>query len=100
MKRYSNITISRRFDGKRVYKTTQYPNIPLSDTDVIIISNEGDYLDTLSYKYYGDPTLWWVIAIVNNLGKGRLSVEPGLTLRIPVNINEIIDQFNRLNTKQ
>ena len=87
-----------RYDGKRVYKTTQYPVIRISPADITVISNEGDYLDTLAYKYYGDPTLWWVIAVINNIGKGRMSVEPGLTLRIPTNINAIIDQFNKLNS--
>ena len=99
MRWYSNTPIVTRFDGKRVYQTTSYPEIRSSTGDIMVISNEGDYLDTLAYKYYGDPTLWRIIAWVNNIGKGRMSVEPGLTLRIPTNINEIIDQFNRANSK-
>lgn len=98
MRRYNNIPIQTRFDGKRVYKTTAYPIIYPSDTDIQIISNEGDYLDTLAYKYYGDPTLYWIIAIANNIGKGRFSITPGLTLRIPVNVNDIVDEYNRLNS--
>ena len=86
-----------RFDGKRVYITTQYPQINASPNDTIVISNEGDYLDTLAYKYYGDPTLWWVIALANNLGKARMSVTPGLQLKIPADINEILVQFHNLN---
>lgn len=97
MRRYANIPIQNRFDGKRVYKTTNYPVIAPQDTDLQVVSNEGDYLDTLAYKYYGDSTLYWIIAMVNKIGKGRLSVEAGLTLRIPININDIVDQFNRLN---
>ena len=98
MKRYNNIPVQTRFDGKRVYKTTVYPIILPADTDIQVVSNEGDYLDTLAYKYYGDPTLYWIIAVVNKIGKGRLSVDAGLTLRIPININDIIDQYNRLNS--
>ncbi len=98
MIRYTNIGIQTRFDGKRVYKTTTYPVVIPSSNDIQVVSNEGDYLDTMAYKYYGDPTLYWIIANVNHIGKGRLSVQPGLTLRIPVNVNEIIDQFNRLNS--
>lgn len=97
MKRYNNIPITERFDGKRVYKSVVYPAIIPSDTDVQVVSSEGDYLDLLAYKYYGDPTLYWIIAVANNLGKGRLSVPTGTSLRIPVDINSIIDQFNRLN---
>lgn len=98
MRRYANIPVQNRFDGKRVYKTTVYPTILPQDTDLQVVSNQGDYLDTLAYKYYGDPTLYWIIALVNKIGKGRLSVEPGLTLRIPTNVNDIVDQFNRINS--
>lgn len=97
MRRYDSTHIKNRWDGKRVYFTTEYPKIDPRDSDTIIISNEGDYLDALSYKYYGDPTLWWIIALANNLGKGKLSVPAGLQLRIPTNINEILVNFNYLN---
>jgi len=97
MRRYDNIPRQTRWDGKRVYQTTEYPLIPSQASDLQIISNEADSLDTLAYKYYGDPTLYWIIARANNLGKGRMSVPPGLTLRIPVDINGIVNQFNNLN---
>ena len=98
MKRYDSTPITTRWDGKRVYITTQYPVINPQESDVIVISNEADYLDSLAYKYYGDPTLWWIIALTNNLGKGRMSVDPGLQLRIPSNVNAILVQFNSLNS--
>lgn len=98
MKRYESTPVKYRWDGKRTYYTTEYPKIEPMDSDTIIISNEGDYLDFLSYKYYGDPTLWWVIALANNLGKARMSVPPGLQLRIPSNINNILIDFNNLNS--
>ena len=97
MKRYSSTQTGNRWDGKRVYKTTKYPIIEPQNRDVIIISNESDYLDALAYKYYGDPTLWFIIALANNLGKGRLSIPPGIQLRIPIDINSILIQFNSLN---
>ena len=87
MRRYNNSPIQTRYDGKRVYMTAIYPTFVPSSTDIQVISNEGDYLDTLAYKYYGDPTLWFIIANANpGLGKGRMSITPGLTLRIPLNI--------------
>lgn len=98
MKRYDNIPIQTRWDGKRVYKTVEYPIIVPSDTDIQVPSNETDYLDTLAYKYYGDPTLYWIIARANKIGKGRMSVDPGLILRIPTNVNDLINQFNQLNS--
>lgn len=97
MKRYESTGIYKRWDGKRVYKVTIYPDIPELDTDIFVISNEGDYLDTLAYQYYNDPTLWWIIARANNIGKGKLAVEGGLQLRIPQNINSLINELNLLN---
>jgi len=97
MRRYNSTQIETRFDGKRVYKTTQYPEIRPQESDIIVISNEGDYLDTLAYKYYGDPTLFWIIALANGIGKGRMSIQPNIQLRIPININEILVRFHNLN---
>ena len=100
MRRYDSTPVVQRWDGKRVYLTTQYPIIEPNDADAIIITNETDYLDTLAYTYYNDPTLWWVIALANNLGKGRMSVPPGIQIRIPSNINAILVEFNSMNIQQ
>jgi hypothetical protein len=97
MIRYDTTPVIPRFDGKRVYTTTYYPVIQPQEDDVIVISNEADYLDNLAFTFYNDPTLWWVIALVNNLGKGRMSVPPGIQLRIPANVNQIINDFYNLN---
>lgn len=98
MKRYTVVSQKNRYDGKRVYNTTRYPKIVATDDDAIIIAGEADYLDTLAHKFYNDPTLWWIIALANNIGKGRLSVEEGLQLRIPRNVNRIIEEFKNLNS--
>ena len=99
MQRYSSTTIQSRWDGKRVYKTTRYPIIPIQDTDIQVTTNTEDYLDAMALKYYSDPTLYWIIALANNLGKGRLSVPAGLTIRIPVDTSSILSDFNQLNSK-
>jgi hypothetical protein len=78
--------------------TIFYP--PFSNNeDVYIISHLGDRLDTIAYDYYGDPSFWFVIAIVNNLGRGSLSVPPGLVIRIPYydqvsGISALFQQYN------
>ena len=97
MNRYESTAADTRWDGKRVYKSTTFQTIEPQESDTIVLSRQGDYLDALAYTYYGDPTLWWIIALANNLGKGRLSVPPGLQLRIPANVTEIISDFNSLN---
>jgi hypothetical protein len=98
MLRYNNIPITTRYDGKRVYLSTFYPSVSPSSTDLLIVSQEGNCLDTLAYKYYGDPTLYWIIANVNNIGRGRMSIQSGLILRIPTDINSVIDKFNTANS--
>ena len=100
MKRYDSTLLQDRYDGKRVYKTTLYPSIPPSISDIQIICDESDFLDTLAHKYYGDPSLWVFIAVANpGIGKGRLSIPGGTILRIPTNIHEIIQKFNKLNNR-
>lgn len=98
MKRYATNKKTLRWDGKEVYRSTIYPAVPISNSDLLIISSEGDYLDTLAFKYYKDATLWWIIANVNSLGKGRMSVEAGKQLRIPIDIIPILNEFKRLNS--
>lgn len=98
MQRYANISTVRRWDGKNVLKTTYYPDIPFKDSDIYVVTNDGDYLDILAYKYYKDPTLFWIIALANNIGKGRMSVPSGIQLRIPTNIANILSEFDRINS--
>lgn len=98
MNRYidNNTNVYNRFDGKRVFRTTRYPKIPISIYDVYIIANETDYLDSLAYKFYKDPTLWWVIAQANGI-KATLKAPTGTQLRIPTNVEYIVSNFKREN---
>ena len=94
--RYSNTKIKRDKSGIRVYKTTYYPDIPISDNDQFIYPRYGERLDLLSYKFYGDVTLWWVIAKANGL-KGKLYVPQDTEIRIPGNVSKVLEDFNNLN---
>jgi nucleoid-associated protein YgaU len=98
MNRYDNSTILKTEDKKPYFKGKFYPNIPLSSSDVYVITTVGDRLDSLAYSYYRDSTLWWVIAAANNnITKGLLHPTPGTQLRIPVNISDVITQYNNFN---
>ena len=64
-----------------------------------VITTIGDRLDYLSYLYYRDSELWWIISAANNnVTKGSLFPIPGTQLRIPSNVSSIINQFNQFNT--
>jgi hypothetical protein len=52
----------------------------------------------MAYTYYRDSELWWVISVANNnVTKGLLFPVPGTQLRIPQNINSILNQYNKFN---
>ena len=96
MKRYDTTPIKTDKSGIRVYSTTYYPDIPLDDSDEFISVIDGDRVDLVANRYYGDVSLWWVIAKANGI-KGKAALTPGDVLRIPGNINRIIENFNNLN---
>ncbi len=83
MGRYDNINVKNE-DGKGiVYNTILLPYLEPLDSDILILTEEEDRLDLLAKHYYDDATLWWVIALYNNLTDIDTKLEPGLQLRIP-----------------
>lgn len=48
-----------------------------------IVMQEKDRLDNISAQFYGDSTLFWIIAAVSNIGWG-LQVPAGTMLKIPL----------------
>jgi hypothetical protein len=65
--RYINNSIKKTTDGRTVFQSKIYPNIPPSDEDIFVATETGDRFDTLAYQYYNDSTLWWIIACANNI---------------------------------
>ena len=94
MNRYSNITKIRNTNefvgtlGDLYYETVNYPEVRPSDR-----------LDRLAFQFYGDVTLYWIIALANpnTQGLGSLFIPVGTQLAIPTNISGFIDSYNRLN---
>jgi nucleoid-associated protein YgaU len=98
MNRYDNPTTLKTQQGKPYWKSKSYPNIPMSEFDVYVITTVGDRLDSLAYQFYRDATLWWVIAMANNNAtKGLMFPEPGTQLRIPIDLNAVLTSFNNFN---
>lgn len=98
MNRYQNIpTIV--IDKKPVYKTVRYPEIPLNENDWYVTTSQGDRFDSLASQYYQDESLWWVISIANNtLFQNSLIIPEGIQIRIPSNLPEILNNYNRINS--
>ena len=80
MNRYETAEIVKK-NGINYLRPTLYPKIPHSDSDIYVITQYGDRLDSLAHQFYGDTTLWWYIAKANNLIS--LNVPTNLQLRIP-----------------
>jgi len=78
------------------YSTTRYPKFPKQQSDLYIISREGDCLDLLANEFYKDPRYWWVLAEANNVGKGTMIVPSGLQLRIPFPITDLLDRLREV----
>jgi len=91
--RYQNNLTKKNKEGKVVYQSRIYAKIPLSDNDVYVATETGDRLDSLAYEYYGDSTLWWIIASANKLHNGKFALADGTVLRIPANYINIINNF-------
>ena len=57
-------------------------------------------MDLLANDFYGDPTLWWVIAMANDLDRDSMFPPLGFQLRIPNNANDAITEFDQLNNNR
>ena len=98
MNRYLNIPIIKSSSGKQAYATSRYPEIPLSANDIYVYTSQGDRYDLLALNYYGDSSLWWVIAVANpNISLGTLVIPEGVQIRIPGNAVNIINEFKLIN---
>ncbi|MEC9227462.1 MAG: hypothetical protein VYA21_01445 [Verrucomicrobiota bacterium] len=48
----------------------------------------GDRFYNLAYEYYGDQTLWWIIAWYNGYPT-EAEIENGSVIEIPINLEQI-----------
>ena len=98
MSRYSDIEILRTLKGNRYYATNFYPTIPLSDSDIYVITDERDRYDLLANQYYNDSSLWWIIASANPLIPPTSIYPPaGSQIRISLNITSILQEYSNIN---
>jgi len=97
--RYDNSVTLKTLQGKPYYDSKRYPNIPLSENDLYVVTGIGDRLDNLAYRYYRDSNLWWVISMANNnVTRGSMFPYPGTQLRIPIDISTVLKIYNQFNS--
>jgi nucleoid-associated protein YgaU len=97
--RYDNNITLKTPQGKPYYDSKRYPNIPLSENDLYVVTTVGDRLDLLAYQYYNDANLWWVISMTNNnVTRGSMFPAPGTQLRIPTDLSNVLRIYNQFNS--
>jgi hypothetical protein len=97
---YTNNDILTGSNGEYYYRLKRYPEIPLQSTDIYVITTVGDRLDDLANTYYGNTDYWKIISVANNNSTGcSLFPTPGMQIRIPIDISDIIDSFNQINSQ-
>ena len=97
MARYRSAKFKIDRNGKRYYIPTIVPNIPILDSDIYINPQVGERFDSLAQKFYGDSNLWWIIAKANNLSSGQIGLDPERKLRIPTDVQAILDSVDGRN---
>ena len=98
MNRYPSTLIRKETSGPRYFGSTKYPPVDFTIEDFYIISMQGDRLDNLAAQFYGDPTLYWILQQANSLNRDSLYPPIGVQIRIPQNLDRILDEFNALNS--
>jgi len=96
--RYDTAKVKKDKNGTRYYKPTVVPNVPIKDSDIFVYPVYGDRFDTMAQRYYNDSTLWWIIAKANELSKGQISADPLKKLRIPTEIDDILESVQKSNS--
>jgi len=88
---YSNFEKEKNIDGVRFYHDFNLKIEPdITDSYYTV---DVPRLDIISYRVYGTPEFWWVIALCNGK-KHALDINFGEVLRIPLKerINKIINK--------
>ena len=80
------VSLKERQLGKVSNEAASASALEEKNNDMYFIATEGDRCDNLANRFYGDATLWWFIARVNNLTTNNIPA--GTSLRIPINTKE------------
>ena len=98
-KRYETIRQQKTLSGKVGYLPTRYPSLAPRNDDYYIIARAEDRLDLIAQDFYGDSTLWWVVAMANDIPGDSMFVTPGFQLRIPGNAANALSVYESTNSE-
>lgn len=96
--RYESVPETKDANNRRVRVSTIYPPIPKHPDDTYVLTTAGDTLYALSKHYYNSVNYYWIISEANEgLDKATQNLTPGLQLRIPSQLSQILADFEDLN---
>jgi hypothetical protein len=70
--------------GRRRYGIWTIPKINIDSHRRHTVTGVDDKrLDVIAYRYYGDPTMWWVLAVFNGIKNQLTDMEVGQVIIVP-----------------
>ena len=84
-----------RYFNNRIYQNhyLTFKRIPREIVDAIPAYEYkvkyGERLDHIAFKAFGDGTLWWVIAIMNNIGFEFSEMDPSDVIKVPFSVDDV-----------
>lgn len=70
-------------DGYEFWDLLVLEGIPVQPDETQYVVKMTDRIDLLANTFYGDPVLWWVLAVANNMEILPTDLKFGVTLRVP-----------------
>jgi hypothetical protein len=86
-------------DSVEHWEMAELPIIEPAQDDEIYQVNQEDRIDLISNRKYGNPELWWVIALANGFSLLPNDLKPFSTIRIPSN-NRVFNKILRQAAKK
>jgi hypothetical protein len=83
MKRYQTELTVDTSKNIPYFETLLLTESPVEEVPYFYVARGNQRLDNISTLFYKTPSKWWIIAKVNNLANGTVSVSDGTKLRIP-----------------
>jgi len=98
-KRLENVHVNSQHYNQIGLDSTIFPKIIRKPSDTVIVAKSTDRLDLYAHRFYKNRTLWWIIALANNLPGDSFFIEPGTQIFIPRDIANITNRMRKLNTR-
>ncbi len=70
-------------EGVDCWELPEYPEVSPAPDDILYTVAQKDRIDALAQRFYGDSTLWWIIALANDLRLLPTDLTANARIRIP-----------------